>query len=141
MRASSGRGIGSRGERSLGVMRGAGIRRGSVLIEVMIALILLAMSGSALITLLGQTAHSMRRTLESERLARGASEQLGSLMIATRGELLSGVGRTVVRGWTIQISAASTSLFEVSIAASDSGAPLLRTTLYRPDSLRSDARH
>ncbi|HTE45994.1 MAG TPA: hypothetical protein VK636_12160 [Gemmatimonadaceae bacterium] len=113
-------------------------RPGSVLIEVLVALVLLAVAGSALITLLGQTAHSMRTTLESERLARSASEQLDGVAVATRADLIARQGRTSLHGWTVQIVATSMSLFDVSVFELDGRAPVLTTTLYRPDS--SDAR-
>jgi Tfp pilus assembly protein PilV len=112
-------------------------RHGSVLIEVLVALVLLAVSGTALITLLGQTSQAMRSTQTSERLARAASEQLGGLAILTRADLLAAAGRRSVNGWALTVTADAPNLFDVSIVESDSGAPLLHTTVYRPDT--SDA--
>jgi Tfp pilus assembly protein PilV len=112
-------------------------RHGSVLIEVLVALVLLAVSGTALITLLGQTSQAMRTTQTSERLARAASEQLGGLATLTRADLLAAAGSRSVNGWTLSISVDSPNLFDVTIADSGSHAPLLRTTVYRPDT--SDA--
>jgi Tfp pilus assembly protein PilV len=108
-----------------------------MLIEVLVGLVLLAVSGTALITLLGQTFEAMRSTQASERLARAASEQLGGLATLTRADLLAAAGRRSVNGWALTVTADSPNLFDVSIAESDSGALLLRTTVYRPDT--SDA--
>ncbi|MEP6493406.1 MAG: hypothetical protein ABJF01_12055 [bacterium] len=116
----------------------ASSRRGSALIEVLLALVLLGVAGSALITLLGQTAHSMRTTLEGERLARAAASELGGLAVATHADLVARQGRSSLHGWTFQITAVSLSLFDVTISEPGGRTPLLQTTLYRPDS--SDAR-
>jgi hypothetical protein len=103
-----------------------------VLVEVLIALVLLATAGTGLITLLGQTAHSMRSTLESERETRRASAELDRLVLLDRAALLSLVGRHVARGWSIDIQPVTSAVFDVRIAASDTGASLLHTALYRP---------
>jgi hypothetical protein len=114
-------------------MRADQPRRGSALIEVLVALVLLATAGTGLITLLGQTSHSMRTTFESERLERRASEELDRLALLDRGALLLRSGRSRSRGWTLDIRPAGDGLFDVSIMESDTTTRvLLATTLYRP---------
>jgi Tfp pilus assembly protein PilV len=113
-------------------------RAGSALLEVVIALVVLAVSGTAFITLLGQTTHSIERLRRSERETRGASAQLSRLATFDRGQLMARVGRTAANGWLISIDQLSAGLFDVSVAASDTSGTsgtLLRTTLYRPDSV------
>ncbi len=114
-------------------MNAARSRHGSTLIDVLLALLLLAIAGTALVVLLGQTSHSMRDSLESERLARRASEQLARLSTETRADLDARLGRTNLRGWTLDVRVESRTLFDVSIAISDTSAPLLHTLFYRPD--------
>ena len=116
------------------LVRASRTRHGSALIDVLLALTLLAISGTAIVSLLGQTSRSMRDALESERLARRASQQLDWLAIATRADLTARLGRTNMRGWRVDIRGESPFLFDVTIASSDTSAPLLRTVLYRPDS-------
>lgn len=106
-------------------------RSGSALIEVLIAIVLLATAGTGLVTLLGQTARSMRTTLESEQLVRRASEELDRLVLLDRSGLLARAGRSNVRGWTLDILPLRGGLFDVRIAESDTTRVLLRTTLYR----------
>lgn len=106
-------------------------RRGSALIEVLVALVLLATAGTGLITLLGQTSHSMRVTLESERLVRGASEELDRFALYDRTALLGLAGRSRSHGWTVDVELAAPGLFGVRIAESDTTRVLLATTLYR----------
>jgi len=109
------------------------------MIEVLVALVLLATAGTGLVTLLGQTAHSMRATLLAERETRRAAEELDRLALLDRAGLGALAGRTRQRGWTLDVTVVDSSLFEVSIAASDTTITLLRTTLYRPLSDAADA--
>ncbi len=113
-------------------MRASRMRRGSALIEVVIAIVLLATAGTGLVTLLGQTSQSMRTTLESERLTRRASEELNRLVLLDRAALLSRAGRSRSHGFTLDVDPLGQGLFAIRIAESDTTIVLLRTTLYRP---------
>jgi hypothetical protein len=104
----------------------------AALIEVLVAIVLLATAGIGLVTLLGQTSRSMRTTLESERLVRRASEELDWLVLLDRLALLSRAGRSHARGWTMDVQPLGQGLFAVKIAESDTSRVLLATTLYRP---------
>jgi prepilin-type N-terminal cleavage/methylation domain-containing protein len=112
-------------------------RRGMALMEVLIALVVLALSGTALITLLGQTAHTVRTLHRSEQLVRLASAELERMVVWDRREFAAHVGRSTFRGWSLQIDERAAALFDVAIAESDTGIVLLRTTMYRPDSIRA----
>jgi len=114
-------------------------RRGSALVEVLVAIVLLATAGTGLITLLGQTSHAMRATLESERLTRRASQELDRLVLLDRLALMSRAGRSRSRGWTIEMQPIGRGLFAVQIAESETTAALLRTMLYRPNLDSADA--
>ena len=120
-------------------MNGSRARSGSALIEVLVAIVLLATAGTSLITLLGQTSHSMRTTLESERLTRRASEELDRLVLLDRTALLSRSGRSRSHGFTLDVESRGQSLFSIKIAESDTSRVLLSTTVYRPlpDSLNA----
>src|SRR5262245_44259833 len=80
-------------------------RRGGALIEACVALVILASAGSGLVALLGQTAHSIRTTFETERETRRAADELARLVLADRTTLLTRLGRTTARGWTIDMAA------------------------------------
>ena len=120
-------------------MRARQLRRGSALLDVVIALVVLGLSGTGLITLLGQTAHSMRTVRTTEREIRRASDEIGRFVTYDRSQLVAMVGRWRSRGWTIRVAQPSSDLFDVSIANSDSTGPLLHTTLYRPDTVHAPA--
>jgi len=101
-----------------------------------VSLVVLGLSGTGLIALLGQTAHSVGHVRDTEREVRRASDQLARLVVADRAQLLAMVGRTVSRGWIVTIIQRAPDLFDVVIA--DTTAPVLRTTLYRPDTTHGD---
>ena len=109
-------------------------RRGSVLLDVVVSLALLGLSGTAMITLLAQTAHSMRQVRATERELRGASDELGRLAPLDRRALAAMTGESVRRGWLISVAERAPGLFDVGIADTAGRSTLLRTTFYRPDS-------
>ena len=116
--------------------RCGGRSQGAALLDVLLALVLLALSGTALISLLGQTSHSLQRTQATEHLLHAASNELSALSLLSHDELTTHAGRRSHHGWTINIVSRGASLFDIDIAASDTTAPLLHTTLYRPDTTR-----
>jgi hypothetical protein len=120
-------------------MRGK-IKRGSALLDVIVALVVLGLSGIAMITVLGQTTHSMRSVRNTERQLRHASDELGRFVVYDRIQLTGMVGRSLSHGWSIEVRQAAPDLFDVSIAESDTSAALLRTTIYRPDTLHASTR-
>ena len=117
-------------------MRAKKRRDGSALIEVLVALALLAVGGVALVTLLGQTSRTMRSTRDTERETSDASRVLDRLAAMDRAGLLAWIGRRDVGGSRAEISEPSPDLFDILVARSDTSPLLLRTTLYRPDSSR-----
>jgi len=108
-------------------------RGGSAIIDALVALAILGASGLVLLGLLGQTAKTLRGARESERAVVGASEQLNWISVQSRMTLQAMLGRTAVHGWTFNVAAESATLFDISVAESDTTRVLLRTTLYRPD--------
>jgi Tfp pilus assembly protein PilV len=109
-------------------------RGGSALIEVLVALVLLAVAGVAMITLLGQTSRTMRSTSDTERETRAASGVLDRFAAMDRAALVASIGRRDVAGFRAEVAQAAPDLFEIAVAASDTSSVLLRTIFYRPDS-------
>jgi hypothetical protein len=115
-------------------------RRGSALLDVVIALAVLGLSGVALVTLLGQTAHSVRNVRNTERIVRRASDELDRFVVYDGAQLVAMLGRTSYRGWRIDVAQAAPDLFDVTIAEMDATIPLLRTSFYRPDTADASIR-
>ena len=120
-------------------MRADRARRGSALFDVVIALVVLGLGGVALITLLGQTGFSARAVRNTERTVRQASDELGRFVDYDRARLVAMTGRSSSHGWRIVVAQATSDLFEVTIAESDTTGPVLHTTVYRPDTVLLNA--
>lgn len=103
------------------------------MIEVLIALVLLAIAGTALVVLLGQTASSMQQLTLRERAQLGATRRLDRIAAMPRSQLAARVGKSFVDGWVVQITAEGPGLFGVDVAESDTTPTLAQTTFYRPD--------
>jgi Tfp pilus assembly protein PilV len=118
---------------------GVELRRGSALLDVVVSLVVLGLGGIALITLLGQTAHSVRTVRNTERQLRDASDELGRFVAYDRAQLVAMVGRTASHEWSVEIIRATPDVFDVAIAESDTSAVLLRTSVYRPDTVHASS--
>lgn len=118
----------------------AGLRRGSALLDVVVSLALLGLSGTAMVSLLAQTANTMRHVRDADREVRRASDELGRLAIADRATLATMTGQSVQRGWIITVTERSTNLFDVDIADTIAKSPVLHTTLYRADTSDGSSR-
>lgn len=112
-----------------------GRRAGTALLEVTVALVLLGMSGTALITLMGQSSHSLRRVRRAELQVQAASDELTRFVAYDRAEMIASVGQSLRRGWIVTIAQRAPDLFDVVIADTVTKAAILRTTLYRPDTI------
>lgn len=118
-------------------MRANGQRRGSALLDVVVALVVLGLSGVAMITLLGQTAYGIRTVRNTERDVRRASDELGRVVTYDRSQLVTMVGRSWSHGWSIEVIQSAPDLFDLTIADNETTAALLRTTVYRPDTVHA----
>lgn len=113
-------------------------RPGSALLDVVVSLALLGVSGTAMLTLLDQDAHSMRQVRDTERELRGASDELGRLAALDHRGLAAMLGESVRHAWSIRVAEPAPGLFDVAIADTAMRTTLLRTSIYRPDT--NDAR-
>jgi hypothetical protein len=103
------------------------------ILDVVVALTILGLSGVGLITLLGQTEHSVRQIRDTERAVRRASDEMGRFVVYDRTQLIAMVGHSAIDSWVVEISQPAADLFDVAIAPSDTEPVILRTTLYRRD--------
>lgn len=108
-------------------------RRGSALLDVVVALVVLALAGVGLITVTGQTAHTMRSVRETEREAIAASAELDRLVAYDRAQLAAMIGSSVHGEWSIDVAAVGHDLYDVAVSRRGGAVPLLLTTAYRPD--------
>lgn len=107
-------------------------RNGAALIETLIALVILATAGVGLVTLLGQTVHTVRQFRGREREFAAAGQALDATVAWSRTELDARIGNGRLRTWQLGVSDIGSGLYELSLSDTLTGAELLRTTLYRP---------
>ena len=110
--------------------------RGVVLLEVMVALAILASSGAALIALLGQALRDELGLRERERSLRVAERVLTAAVLLTRIDLDRRIGRHQVGEIILEVQRPQSTLYR--IAVSETRAPeieTLVTVVYRPGSL------
>jgi Tfp pilus assembly protein PilV len=108
------------------------LRRGTAILEVLVASMILGTAGIAAMALLSQSWQSMRAAERAEREVIETSELLDRLDFLGADSLaaLSGWSR---RGrWALHVVPIGDSLFDVAVSARPGSAPLLTTTFYRP---------
>lgn len=110
-------------------------RVGTSLLEVMISLVLLGTSGTALIALMGQSAQGLRQVHRAELEVQSASDELGRFVAYDRAQMVASIGRSTSHGWLVTVAQRAPELFDVVIADTIVNAPIVRTTLYRPDTI------
>src|SRR5581483_11716557 len=98
---------------------------GSTLVEVLVAGAILATAGTSLLAILGQTSHSLRNVVNTERTVHSAAEQLDRLVLLDGAALVAREGDSREAGWSLRIAQIAPGLFDVAIAPSDTSAVLL----------------
>jgi Tfp pilus assembly protein PilV len=109
-------------------------RRGAALIEALLSLVLLGTAGASLLMLLGQTRETMHSARATELLIDSASAELERMVSFRRDALIEQVGWTISHHVAVHVEQPSPALFDVTVARAPGRAPLVETTLYRPDS-------
>ncbi|HYD54780.1 MAG TPA: prepilin-type N-terminal cleavage/methylation domain-containing protein [Gemmatimonadaceae bacterium] len=111
-------------------------RRGATLLEVVVALVILAVAGVALLALVGDTAQALDAQLGRDALGRRAAAAMEATALRTRPELIDLVGRRRADAVDLNVAQLAPALFEIAVTDTATGAVLLRTTLYRPEAPR-----
>ena len=113
-------------------------RRGAVLLEAVVALVILSVAGTAAVTLVAGSADAVRRARIADEEAREAGAFLHAVALWSRDDLDRRLGaRAQGEHWRLVIQRPSPTLYEVVLTDADGTREVLRTTLFRPDSARS----
>lgn len=114
-------------------------RDGAVLLEAIIALVILTVSGVAAVTLVSQSADAVVRARIADAEAREASGFLYAVSLWTREDLDRRLGDRAQGEWRLIIQRPSPSLYEVVLTDSAATHEILRTVLFRPEPPRPEA--
>lgn len=108
-------------------------RRGAVLMEAMVALVILTVAGTAAVTMVGESASAVRRAREADVEMRSADAFLHAASLWTRDDLDRRLGSRAQGPWRMNVQRPNPTLYEVVLADSSGRHVLLRTSLHRPE--------
>jgi hypothetical protein len=109
-------------------------RRGVVLIEVLAALVILAMGGLSVLALLSSVSAAQARAYTREAEAEKAQRVMASLALLSRAELSQRLGARSLGGFVVWVDRPEASLFRVGVAPTEAPSlEILVTLLYRPE--------
>lgn len=107
-------------------------RSGATLLEVIVALAILAIGGLAIMTHIGNSLATVERTSERERAMRDASRFMESVSLWPTEDLNARLGVRTQGSWRLHITRVSPSLYDVQLLDSTGTHILLSTSLWRP---------
>jgi Tfp pilus assembly protein PilV len=108
-------------------------RAGAALLEVMVAVVLLAVAGIAWIVLAGQTEKTLRDVRSREAQIRTARHAMERLTLLRAEQLQAIIGRSRFEGIEVRVVRMDDHLFSASVADTLTKGELLRTLLYPAD--------
>lgn len=113
-----------------------GNARGSALLEAVVGLAILSMSGAAVIGLVTGGLASEYRSAASERALEEAERLLTGTALLDRSDLDRRLGVRIVGAFAVVVTRPEPALYRLSIATGeDPDAELLATVVYRPPAL------
>ena len=115
-------------------MRGS--EAGAALLEVIVAVAILATAGTAAVAMASESARAVERARAADLRAREASAFLDAVALWPREDLDRRLGERPQGPWRLRIGRPDPELYTVALVDTASGADLLRTALFRPDSVR-----
>jgi type II secretory pathway pseudopilin PulG len=117
--------------------RRTGSPQGVALLEVLVALTLLASAGVAAVALASESGAAIARARARDESVREASAFFDAVALWTRGDLDRRLGERPQGPWRLRIDRPTATLYVLVLSDSGSGAEVLRTALYRPEAPRA----
>ena len=109
-------------------------RAGVALLEVIVAVAVLTLAGVSAAMLASESAEAARRAHEADEEVRQASAFLDIVSLWPREDLDRRLGERPQGPWRLRVDRPEPALYMLSLRDSTSGAELLYTAVYRPDS-------
>ena len=107
---------------------------GAVLLEVLVALAILSVAGTGFVLATTESARAVARAREHDRELRRASAFLDAVALWPRADLDRRLGERRQGAWWLRVDRPDRRLYTVALFDS-AGTELLRTALFRPDSV------
>jgi len=109
------------------------MRRGAALLEVLVALTILATVAASVVAFASDAARSVRHARDTESETRRASALLDAVALWPREDLDRHLGERPEGPWRLRVTRITTTLYSVVLTDSTSARELLRTVVYRPE--------
>ena len=107
-------------------------RPGAVLLEVMVALAILASAGVTVVSLAAESARAVTRARDAEGELRAANAFFNTVALWPRADLDRHLGDRRQGRWVMRVDRPYPTLYVVTLSDSSTRALILRTSLYRP---------
>jgi type II secretory pathway pseudopilin PulG len=114
-------------------MRRAKSRRGAVLLEAMVALVILASAGIVVVSLAAESARAVERARNAEKELRAANAFFSAVALWPRSDLDLHLGDRHQGRWIMRVDRPRPNLYVATLSDSGTRAMVLRTSLFRPD--------
>lgn len=112
-------------------------RRAMTLLEVLVALAILASAALAMLGMASQSWHAVRTAEEAERSLEEASAFLDAVALWPSDELDQRLGERRQYPWRLRIDRPARSLYVATLVDSSGSDTLLVTSLFRPEARRA----
>jgi type II secretory pathway pseudopilin PulG len=106
-------------------------KRGTVLLEAVLALAILGVVASGGVWLVSESFRTANRAYEAEANMRAANDLLVAVSLWPRADLDRHLGTTPQGPWQLRVDRLRPSLYTVALSDTATGSVLLRTALYR----------
>lgn len=107
-------------------------RRGALLLEVLVAMVLLGVAGTTAVHVLRQAVLVQSQYALSERRTREGAELLSAYALLTSDELSQRIGSQVLGGFRVRVARPETGLFRVAVSDSAANAAEAIVTVLAP---------
>jgi type II secretory pathway pseudopilin PulG len=111
---------------------------GAVLLEVMLALVLLAVGGTAAVVMASESARAVQHAREVDTEMRAASAFFDAVALWPREDLDRHLGERAQGSWRMTVQRPTPTLYTVVLRDTLRGAEILRTSLFRPEPVRGE---
>jgi hypothetical protein len=108
-------------------------RRGAVLLEALVALVIMASAGAAVAALAVESSQAVRRARSTEAELRRADAFFAIVALWPREDLDRHFGEHQQGPWRLRVERSNLTLYGITLTDSLGARPLLRTVLYRPE--------
>lgn len=113
--------------------RRSSLRHGAALLEVLVALVILATAGAAAVTFVGEVMHRIASAAMREAEVRSADAFMHAVALWSRDDLDRHLGTRIQGDWRMYVDRPWPSVYTVRLSDTATTEVLIETALYRPD--------